>query len=1392
MGGSSKKVTVGYKYYVGMHMALCHGPVDKLVRIRVGGKKAWVGENGGGALSINKPDLFGGEKREGGVSGQVDIEMGGPAQGQNGYLATKLGSSLLPAFRGVCCAVLRQVYIGLNPYMKDWGWLLQRIHKRQNGQPQWYDEKAEIGYYFVDDVTPASALPYKDVFLVGSLWRYRSVPDSDLVNYVGKMTNTGFGPLASSLPHPTNNPPFLQESATMTQVPVLDRLWAEIEIRVTDRRPVIVTIKADNGLLAWVDGVQIAVGAPTSFYIYTLTITPTAKVHTLTVCVIETRQSIDPPNWKYLDAYAYQGPVENGAVYHFGDYADMNPAHIIRECLTDTNWGLGYSESDIDEVSFVAAANTLYAEKMGISILWSQQTSIEDFVGEILRHIDAALYVDRTTGKFELKLIRGDYNEASLLVLDKSNISRVEGYTKQTLAELVNEITVSYNSNETGQVETVTLQNLAMIQQQGAIIPASVDYPGFANAAIISRVAARDLKSMSTPLVTATIYANRLAAGLNIGDVFKWNWTEEDEGGAGVATSYVMRVAEIAFGDGVDNVVRIQCVQDVFALPDITYVEAEPTEWVNPSTPALPASPRLVTETPYYEIVRQLGNVDATAKLTSLPELGYLMVAAGRPTAEINAELQIDSGAGYADGGALEFCPCAALDGAIGYLDTTATLKNGVDLDEFVAGSLAQIDDEIIVIESITDGVATIRRGCLDTVPSIHADGAGVIIWDGYMASDEVEYVSSEALDVKILTVTGEGLLNLEDAPVDSVTMDQRAARPYPPANVKISGEYYPAQVDGAAGFGVTWVHRDRLQQTGETILGFTDETVGPESGTTYSLRIIRTADEYVLESVTGESGNFKSLLLSYSGSVRLELWSVRDSLESFQKFEHTFNHTLDGALWTAEHLAAWMWFDASDSSTITLDGSSVTQWADKSGNSHVATQSTASKRPALVSAGQNGLDVIRFAGDDVLLTTELFDSPASRGCIFVVYKQNEGTTNGALLSTRRDSPAGGWTIRSNSPTELTYFNMGGATSPSTSAMAPAISGYNISGLVRNGLAIYHTTNGAVLPLGVSSSFSASSFNATAIGAENNGASSYLYGDICEIIVLDYVPNNYTREKIEGYLAHKWGLTANLPSSHQYKSAAPLVEVPPTPETWTPVETTTIFWLDASDGDTVTLNGTAVNNWNDKKGGSVVAMADNIGSRPALASAYLNGLDALSFDGANDYLVLPSFTVSAGIEMFFVVGQQATGSNRNGSIALFTSYTTLQPHFGGGPDSAANQDWYDTFFSTSRPLILSDALPPGNYMGSVAQNGTQIVGRLNGAQVGAASATFNGSPVHFIIAGTKAGTPVYSKMTFCELVMVQSPSSDTRLKLEGYLAHKWGLTASLPSDHPYKSTPPSI
>jgi len=129
---------------------------------------------------------------------------------------------------------------------------------------------------------------------------------------------------------------------------------------------------------------------------------------------------------------------------------DMNPAHIIRECLTDKEWGMGYTDADIDDVAFTAAADTLYAEQMGISILWQRENTIEAFVQDIVRHIDAALYVDRRTGKFVLKLIRSEATPT--LTLGPNNIERVENYKRPAFGDLVNSVTVIYDDCDDGKL----------------------------------------------------------------------------------------------------------------------------------------------------------------------------------------------------------------------------------------------------------------------------------------------------------------------------------------------------------------------------------------------------------------------------------------------------------------------------------------------------------------------------------------------------------------------------------------------------------------------------------------------------------------------------------------------------------------------------------------------------------------------------------------------------------------------------------------------------------------------------------------------------------------------------------------------------------------------------
>ncbi len=59
-----------------------------------------------------------------------------------------------------------------------------------------------------------------------------------------------------------------------------------------------------------------------------------------------------------------------------------------------------------------------------------------------------------------------------------------------------------------------------------------------------------------------------------------------------------------------------------------------------------------------------------------------------------------------------------------------------------------------------------------------------------------------------------------------------------------------------------------------------------------------------------------------------------------------------------------------------------------------------------------------------------------------------------------------------------------------------------------------------------------------------NRSSQELDGRMAELFFINGMPGTSGTDishfqKAEGYLAHKWGLTGSLPSSHPYKSTAP-------------------------------------------------------------------------------------------------------------------------------------------------------------------------------------------------------------------------------------------------------------
>lgn len=859
--GSKYQDTGQYKVYLGMHMVIGVGVFDSIERIEVGDKIAWEGYSAGGQIAIDNEWLFGGDKKQGGVVGYVDLDFGEPSQVANDYLVSQLGNDV-PAYRGVVSAILRHVYLGTTTFIKPWAFWGARIHKKSDGSAQWYDEKAEIGQYYSSvntnffSINAASAAaawnssigvtlgaegiasPIKRYIGVGGVWqRWEEGNEGNIaIKYtIDFFVRDDYGTTHYFYPGETEN---------------------EARLAFAEDYP--------NGII------ELRASSFHQFYLIDDPVDDNSGGHIFT--------------WSTTNIY-YRG--------------DMNPAHIIREALTDRKFALRYSDYQIDDNTFAEAADILFDEGMGMSLYWSSENTIEEFIGEVLRHIDGNSYVDKKTGKWVLKLIRDDYSLSDLLVLDEGNIVDVTSYKQPTISELVNSVTVVFWDYQTGEDGSTSVQDQTLVDLQGGIVNETLQYPGFTNHDIASRVAVRDLKARATPMISCTITCTRAAADLNIGDPFVLNWPDLD------INNLVMRVESIRLGDLTKSEIVIDCVQDVFSAVSDSgeSIISEPgiDFWTDPtlSTPE-PASPRVVMEAPYLFATESFGPSDVLSGLDADPGFGINFIAAGRQNSETNATAQVNSGAGYVDAGVMGFSPWAQIEN-VSRTQTTVYITGGSkDLSVIEYPALASIEDEIVIVHSLGEDTSgeffTISRGALDTVPAFHETNSSgslyIVIWDSYAISDEFSYTNGNSNSVRLITTQTGAALDPSDAPVNLIDFASRAVRPYPPANLKINGEYWPSSITGDA--EIAFRQRNRVLQTSGTDRDwFDDIDVTDESGQTYAYELYDADTNSLIETASGFSASPITISQSaMAANNRLEIFSERDGYQSFNRVVIEFLHS--------------------------------------------------------------------------------------------------------------------------------------------------------------------------------------------------------------------------------------------------------------------------------------------------------------------------------------------------------------------------------------------------------------------------------------------------------------------------------------------------------------------
>lgn len=572
-----------------------------------------------------------------------------------------------------------------------------------------------------------------------------------------------------------------------------------------------------------------------------------------------------------------------------GKYPDANPAIIIYECLTNADWGMGAASDLVDETSFQEVAETLFNEQFGLSMMWAQQAKIEDFVTEVLDHIQATLFVDPATGKFTLRLIRDDYDQDELRTLDPSN-SKLTSWSRKAWGETVNEIVVTWTNPENEQDETITFQDLANIAMQGSVVSDSRNYYGIRNADLAAEAAVRDLRTASAPLVSAEIMVNRKGWNLRPGDVVKLTWPEYG------FEEIIMRCGKIDYGRPGEMAIKVSLMEDIFSLGLGQFFSPPSTAWEDP---ALAPEGMLFSRTINLPAsILQTFGADFTQDTYPINTLAILAVGnadtasyelSGTTTLPNGDEAWEDINTMYPVGHATLVAPLAreAVSTITGLANRTGPMSLSV------AGFLLIGEDEetmeVVMIDAISSGVMTLARGVYDTVPRAWPAGTPVWIIDNSFASiDVTEHSVGEVVEYKLQARTSKGLMPFDDAPILEGEVTDRPYLPYRPANVKVNGVGFGPAVytTTPTTIPVTWSNRNRLLEDA-LVRRWTEAGMVPETGQTTTIRIFDTEDNLLTThaGLAGESFDVPLASFSGAGETRVRVSSVRDGFESLMGY---------------------------------------------------------------------------------------------------------------------------------------------------------------------------------------------------------------------------------------------------------------------------------------------------------------------------------------------------------------------------------------------------------------------------------------------------------------------------------------------------------------------------
>jgi hypothetical protein len=323
------------------------------------------------------------------------------------------------------------------------------------------------------------------------------------------------------------------------------------------------------------------------------------------------------------------------------------------------------------------------------------------------------------------------------------------------------------------------------------------------------------------------------------------------------------------------------------------------------------------------------------------------------------------------------------------------------------------------------------------------------------------------------------------------------------------------------------------------TGIGYTGQTMSVTDGTwTGTAPISYTYQWYSgATPISGETSNTYTVTRAYEGTAiycEVTGTNVGGSSSANSNTIHNWVPSDDANLWA--------WWDASDSTTITTDVG-VSQWDDKGSNGFDAVQATAINQPATGTTDINGLNTIY--ADDVAsfkrMAVSTFSYPTSNDMLILfvgnAYSPNTNQFAGFLAS---NGPSVDWQYNADDASGYEHrFNESGGNQNAYTDGSDFSGADRIFGTVMDytGASTITQTVDGINYTGTNGSYTVP-WDSTDFRFFTNRFNAQFQGEIGEVVLSEDIT---IQVKLEGYLAHKWGLTANLDSGHTYKSSAPTV-----------------------------------------------------------------------------------------------------------------------------------------------------------------------------------------------------------------------------------------------------------